>query len=219
MAILKYKFLKGDEDRYRVVTSSLETISRDTGEETSKDSSIKMELLHKITDVLPDGTGNILVIIEKGPAGPDGKKQEYVMKMATNGKILEMSGVKMQNTASLPDNDVQQGSTWSAESALELPGVKNPVPYKNIYTLKSFEKVDNYDCAVITMKSDKLNVEIDVPDFPEVKVKQTIKSEGEIFFAYNEGKLVRSTTTTITCSNLPDGTMETEMMVKVELIQ
>jgi hypothetical protein len=220
MAKLIYKFLKGQEDRYQVSTISSETIMNDNTEESRKDNSVNMELVQKLIDLDKDGTGHIVIIVDKGPPANDGGKQTYFMKMATNGKILVSSSGQMQNnTPSLPDRDVLPGNSWIGESLVNLPGVKSSKPYKNTYNLEKFEDIKEYNCAVIGMKSETLNVEIDIPAYPDVKVKQVINSNGKIYFAHEEGKLIKSITNTYSTSYLPDNKiMETEMTVKVEII-
>ncbi|MEQ8167623.1 MAG: hypothetical protein ABRQ38_01915 [Candidatus Eremiobacterota bacterium] len=219
MAKLTYKFLKGQEDRYKVSTISSETIMDDSTEESRKDNSVNMELVQKIIDLDNDGTGHIVMIVDKGPPAHDGGKQTYFIKMATNGKILVNSSGHMQNTPSLPDKDVMPGHSWTGESIVNLPGVKSSKPYKNIYKLEKFEDIDEYNCAVISMKSETLDVNIDIPDYPDFKVRQIINSDGKIFFAPEEGKLIKSVTNTYTTSYLPDNKlMETEMTVKVEIM-
>ena len=178
-----------------------------------------MELVQKVTDINPDGSVSLLTIVDVGPPARDGGKQHFYIKMTPYGKIIQASSTGMENAASLPEHPVKIGDTWISETLLNMSNVKEPVNYKNTYTLKEFVIMGKYECALILMLSERLNVILNVPENPDSKISQIIDSEGEIYFAYKEGKLIKSVSRTSTYAELDEYNIETQHTVETEIIQ
>lgn len=141
--------------------------------------------------------------------------QSMSMKVTKSGKILEAKGLEglkklmpqldiqgmiKQSQPAFPEKKVRIGESWTQDVELPLPQVGKPVTIETKYTLKGFEKVKGYNCARIEAKVDTLLTDL-VFDMslgkPQTEVGMVIdrlsqKTEGMLYFAHKEGKLVKS---------------------------
>ncbi len=141
--------------------------------------------------------------------------QSMTMKVTKTGKILEVKGLEglkrlmpqfdiqgmiKQSQPAFPEKKVRIEESWVQKTELPLPQVGKPVTIETKYTLKGFEKIKGYNCARIEAKVDVLLTDL-VFDMslgkPQTEVKMVIdrlsqKMEGMLYFAYKEGKLIKS---------------------------
>ena len=103
------------------------------------------------------------------------------------------------------------GTIWRGYSVSNFMGY-----YKDYYILEDFEKSGNFEYGIISFDSEDLLVDLSLPEYPDLKLRQEIESYGEIYFDYMMGKILKSRVTVRTYVDLPESSMETEMTEYME---
>jgi hypothetical protein len=131
----------------------------------------------------------------------------FVLRMRQNGEIVKVvtedPKVAFQFDRSykpsqpvFPDHAVSPGYSWTQNFPVEVPR-GNPTVATTDYHFNSFVRVEQFDCAVIDFKGgfefeESYKPPDDKPaDFLLKKYLSKITSEGQIFFAYREGFMVK----------------------------
>lgn len=142
------------------------------------------------------------------------RKNGEIVKVETSDPKLtfEFDRVYKPSQPVFPDRVIAPGYAWTQNFSVEVPG-GNPTVATTRYHLDSFAKVDRFDCAVINFKGELEYEECSKPpavqpskelDFIAKKYRSQVTSEGRIYFAYQEGfmvkkeNLITSTTRTTT---------------------
>ncbi len=96
-----------------------------------------------------------------------------------------------------PDRPIAPGYAWTQNFSVEVPR-SNPTVATTRYQLDSFTQVDRFDCAVINFKGELEYEECQQPpadkpakEFIAKKYRSQVTSEGRIYFAYQEGFMVK----------------------------
>jgi len=134
----------------------------------------------------------------------------FQLKMRQNGEVIDVqsdnpsvtffynTGYKPSQPV-FPDRAIVLGHSWTQNFEIEVP-YTDPAVVTTEYKLNSFAKLDRFDCAVIDFKGEleydqvfKSPDKNDASKFIVRKSKTKITSEGQIFFAYHEGFMVKKT--------------------------
>jgi hypothetical protein len=202
---LKYHFEKGQIIRY---SSKTEILNKATDSEKQKEigtqkASWAVEVSQRILEVENKESAHILyhsmpvdVPPEAQMMGVINKKQVIYVLMADNGKIVEASGIGFQGIVSFPGRPNKEGDSWNETSLVDFPGLPKPVNHTRTFIFKGIQTVENLECAHIAATSDKTTIEVPSPD-GNGKVTYTVKTEGEIHFAFHEGILVKTDIDTV----------------------
>lgn len=136
-----------------------------------------------------------------------GREFGFVLRMRQNGEIVrvvtEDPKVAFEYDRSykpsqpvFPSHAITPGYVWTQNFPVEVPRA-SPTVATTQYKLLSLTKVDQFDCAVIDFKGKLEYEEIYKPseakpeNFLLKKMLSQITSEGQIFFAYREGFMVK----------------------------
>jgi hypothetical protein len=135
-----------------------------------------------------------------------GRRFGWQLQMRKNGEIIAVEGKDPKenfffNSAYKPSQPVFPGQAispgyeWTQNFQIDVPG-GNPTVVTTQYHFIGYDKVEDFDCAVIEFKGELEYTECYKP--PEKTEKFVVKkyhvqmtSEGQIFFAYREGFMVK----------------------------
>jgi len=132
----------------------------------------------------------------------------FILRMRNNGEVVkvvtddpkaafEFDRTYKPSQPVFPDHAISPGYTWMQNFSVEVPRGA-PTVASTQYQLNSFTKVEQFDCAVVDFKGGLEYEECHQPsaDKPKVdfllkKYRSQVTSEGQIFFAYREGFMVK----------------------------
>jgi len=138
-----------------------------------------------------------------------GREFGFVLRMCKNGEIVkvvtedpklafEFDRSYKPSQPVFPDHAIAPGYKWAQNFPVEVPEGK-PTVATTEYRLNSFVKIDRFDCAVIDFKGE-LEFEdtykpsaVKPAEFMLRKYRSKVTSEGQIFFAYAQGLMVKKT--------------------------
>ncbi|MGV8123430.1 MAG: hypothetical protein AB2L14_27065 [Candidatus Xenobiia bacterium LiM19] len=160
----------------------------------------------------------VSIPVEAQMMGVLNKKQVIYVLMDTKGKVLEASGLGFQGIVNFPSDLLKEGDHWVETNDVDLPGLPQPARHSRTFTLKGFEKVQDRECAIITVTSEETHLELEAPD-KSGKIQYRIKTSGEFLFAYKEGYLVKSVVDTHFTSGFGDTMVEGNNRFSQELIE
>ncbi len=160
----------------------------------------------------------VSIPVEAQMMGVLNRKQVIYVLMDTKGKVHEASGLGFQGIVNFPNNPLREGDHWEESSDVDLPGLPHPVKHSRTFTLKGFQKVQDRDCAMITVSSEETSLELEAPD-NSGKIHYRIRTSGEFLFAYKEGYLVKSVIDTHFTSDFGATMMEGNNRFSQELIE
>ncbi|MDZ7292421.1 MAG: hypothetical protein ONB44_22445 [candidate division KSB1 bacterium] len=157
-----------------------------------------------------------------------GKIFEYRLRMHKNGEIIEVKSNDPKVTfffdssykpsqPVFPDRSISPADIWTQNFPVEVPGGA-PTVATTQYHFHGFTRLAQFDCAVIDFKGElEFTESHESPDktpdkFIVKKNHAQMTSEGQIFFAYREGFMVKKV-------NLITSTMRTTTFTtdKVEM--
>ncbi len=213
---LKNQFEKGQILRY---SSKTEIFNKATDTEKGKEigtqkAAWEVEVAQRVLELEDKETAHILyhstpvrIPPEAKMMGVLDKKQVIYVLMSGNGKIVEASGIGFQGIVSFPDHPVKEGDSWTETSTVEFPGLPQPVHHVRKFTFKGLAQHENLECAHIIATSDNTTIEMQSAD-RSGKVTYTVKTEGELLFAFHEGYLVKTDIDTVFTSTFGAQMME-----------
>jgi len=131
---------------------------------------------------------------------------DLILFIKPNGKLVDIipAAEEMRGLASylqkyfeqgaplFPENDVEQGYTWSQSSTVVLPD--GPIEASTRFTIKSFARHHGYDCVVIAYEGN-LVIPLEPNEKEEYKTVDgvdLVESTGHQYFAYKEGFIVEN---------------------------
>ncbi len=204
---LEYRLKQGDVARYRT-TVEADTEVMAEGKTNIVSSIMEMITTQTVKSIFPDDGIKLEVSIDSASLKRNGEEipvpyagQVMPVKMKKNGEIFQMSenGSGGQTHPSFPDTPVGKGDTWAGESKLEIPGSDKTVILKTDHILENFEHIKGYDCVKINVSSPETVIPL------QENITQTMTVTGTTYFAYNEGKLIKSIVETDTSMKVPSG--------------
>jgi len=215
---LEYKMKRGDTLQYKTTVTMNQEYKE--GEEASTTTSqLDMLMVQRVTDVSADSF-SIDVTIESGTHKRDGQEEEIPnvgqtisVKMNKYGKITETSVEFPFEQPPFPSKPVKQGESWKGESRLYIPGKPEPVTLVYEYSLWDLVRAHGYECAEIQVKCPETFIMI------QEGITQKLVASGTTYFAYKEGKLVKSEVETKTEVTGENTSVITNTRVKVELLE
>lgn len=136
-----------------------------------------------------------------------GREFGFVLRMRKNGEIVkvvtedpklafEFDRSYKPSQPVFPDRAIAPGYKWAQNFPVEVPEGK-PAVATTEYRLNSFIHIDHFECAVIDFKGaleyeDTYKPSEDKPaDFMFRKFRSRVTSEGQFFFAYEQGFMVK----------------------------
>ncbi len=215
--MLEYKMKKGETLNYTTTVHSEQEIKTEE-QSGSTTSDVVMKMVQKCTDVAPDGTMTVDVTIQSGKLKRDGEEEELpnvgqtiTLKMKKSGEIVHTSVDLPFEQPAFPTKAVKKGDTWVGKSKISIPGKPDMVTLEYNYSLWDFTKILGYDCAEIKVACPETKIPIGEG------IEQVLTATGTTYFAYKEGRLVKSEVETKTKITAQDGSVYTVIKVVVEL--
>jgi len=215
---LEYKMEKGERLEYSTNVHSEQTFKEAGKDPISQaaDTYILMDQIAKAVN--PDGSINVDVMIKDGKTKAGKEEfplptigQTINMKMQKNGKITGSSVDMPFNQPPFPEKALNQGDTWTGDSQINVPNRPEPLIMHYNYTLKGFTSLNGYEFAEVSVSCPK--TEIDLQD----DVKQIISAEGTTYFAYQEGRLIKSQVNTKTNITAEGMEVNSNISITIEL--
>jgi len=213
--LIKYKLKKDDVSKYNTVVETLKE-AREGSYYEKTENKMEMEMTQKVIERYNNGDMLINVIIDSSILWKDGKEMTvpkkgkiYSMKMAETGEVIESSGSGPQSPPSFPNRDVQPGDVWTGEKVISVSPQIKDISLKTIYKFESIEKYSNFDCAKISINTEDITITL------EEEINQTIGGRGITYFAFEEGKLIKSEINTHTITSLSDAEIKVTTSVIV----
>lgn len=214
---LEYKLKKNEALIYNSTIQTKNEFIQGENKQT-QDSIAEMAMEQLTKGVTPDGIATVDVTIKSGSLKINDKTEDLpnvgqviTMDMRKNGDIIKTSIQVPFTQPTLPEKNIAQGESWTGESKITLPERAEPVIIKYNYTLKEFQNVSGYECAVISLES------------PETKIKlneniiQTLSAKGATYFAHKEGRLIKSEVITNAIISAPDLSIKTTSKINLDL--
>lgn len=226
---LEYKMQPGETLQYRTVVESEQTLQE--GSQTASGSSVmEMVMAQKATEVSPEGTMGVDVTIqsvslkrdqENVPfeAGQDPTGKTVSMKMKKSGEVIQTNMDLPFSQPPFPTRPVKKGETWTGDSKIPVPITDaegkvtghREVTLRYHYSLWEFTRMGGYECAEIRVSCPESTIPL------QDKVEQRISATGTTYFAYKEGRLVRSEVETDSQIAAQDVSIRNHIKVRVEL--
>lgn len=201
--ILRNKFPKRQKIRYRSVTEVLNKAYEKEKHVGTQNAKWEVEIVQSIIELEDDITAHILyystpVSIPKDAQmiGVVNRKQVIYVLMDIYGRVIDSSGIGFQGIVTFPAEAACIGDTWSDKTYLEIPGLPQTTEHTRNFTFKAVEKINEHDCAVISISSSESDIEVPGPDLMS-KIYYTVKTSGEVYFDYKRGFPVKTTTETV----------------------
>ncbi len=221
--LLKLRFKPGTLVEYKVSTRITQE-TRKQGEVLGQQSyHWKSKQTQRVLAEEPDGSGHMVTISE--PVGdpdtwrisgvPIARSVVYT-HLAPDGSIKETSGPDAGAALSLPVDPVKVGDEWTGLSRLSLPGLPAPLEALTHYRLVGTEEVAGLSCVKIELDADQASAPLPV-EAPGIEASISVKSQGSLFFAPEQGLLVGQQIRTVTVPALADATYETVTELTQEL--
>ncbi|MBD3258431.1 hypothetical protein GF377_08355 [candidate division GN15 bacterium] len=214
---LRFKFKPGMEIEYKQTASGTLRVFRSDSLVSDRANDYTAMLTWYVRRVLEDGTAEIvesktfnLTETETGESGRvDTVKEErdIIMYVKPNGKVEDLETSESGENKSLtylknyleqgqpvfPDRELGEGYSWIQTTKVILPD--GPMDASTTYEVKSFVRERGYDCVVVAYDG---NLIIPLEKMHEKSYKliqgvDNIQASGHIYFAYEEGLVVRQT--------------------------
>lgn len=170
-----------------------------------------------------DGTAHVVTLSEPEGNGPEinvpgvqVQRQVLYSLMDDRGNMLESSGGTGGSTYAFPEGPVRVGEAWEASVEVQFPGMPAPAKATNRYVLAGAEEVHGYRCVRIEMTSSELSFEMLLPDGQQ-KAKVLLENQGTLFFAPEEGVLVKMELRTRSIPHIQDFTFDTVTTITQDL--
>jgi len=222
---LEYRMQRGESREYRAHVRS-DQVVEDRGESRGATVLADLTLVQKVVDVQPPDTFRLQLIVAAGTVSRDGDTSEIpnrgqviALELKKNGALVQPAPDVPFSQPAFPDRSLRQGDTWSSSSELIVPvagpdgrmaGVRREGLVYN-YSLWGFRRIMGYDCAQIHVTCPEALIEI------SPRMSQSISAAGTTFFAYKEGKMVRSEVETVTVLRSPESKVSSTVKVAVEI--
>lgn len=226
---LEYKMKQGETLRYKTTVQSVQTLQEGSQSATGT-SLMEMVMVQKATDVSGEGTMGVDVTIETVNLKRDGEAVQFEpgqdpsgktvsMKMKKNGEVIQTSMDLPFSQPPFPSRPIRKGETWTGDSKIPVPVTNDKgevqghreVSLKYHYSLWDFVRMQGYDCAEIRVSCPESTIPL------QDKVEQRISATGTTYFAYKEGRLVRSEVQTDSQISAAEVSIKNQIHVRVEL--
>lgn len=170
----------------------------------------------EVIDILEDGSVELVTTVDSVKCLKGDEKRA----LSVTGQKDKTFLPPQEAGQGFPQEELEMGNTWERELSMVLaPQIKWPEgnihPMKIHYTLEGVEEINEWLCAKIKQDSSLI---IRIPS-EEEEIKQIRKATGYIYFAIDDGKLIKSTShiSNIISSN-GNTKMETIEDLTIELI-
>lgn len=148
-----------------------------------------------------------------------GEKSEFQLRMMPNGRIVDVSSSNPRLTffydrgyrpsqPAFPEHAITRGYAWTQDFTINVPQGE-PCKVEIEFQFTDFERIGQFDCAVISFKSQLNYVENFKPKAACAATDKCIgeyssrsTSEGKLYFAYREGIVVKKENLLTTISDM-----------------
>ena len=226
---LEYKMNPGEVLQYKTVVGS-EQLLQEGSQSANSSSLMEMVMTQRATEVSPEGTMGVDVTItsvrlQRGDQevgfeeGQDPTGKTVSMKMKRSGEVVQTSMDLPFSQPPFPTRPIKKGETWTGDSKIPVPVTnaegevtgQREVTLRYHYSLWDFTRVQGYECAEIRVSCPESTIPL------QEKVEQRISATGTTYFAYKEGRLVRSEVETDSSIVTQEVSIKNHIKVKVEL--
>ncbi|HEY3998721.1 MAG TPA: hypothetical protein VGO93_07635 [Candidatus Xenobia bacterium] len=227
---LEYKMKKGESLEYKTTVESEQSMQEGDQPAMGGSSVMEMVMQQTATDVTGDGVMAVDVTIQSVsmkqngeaasmPEGSDPSGKKVSMRMKKSGEVVQTSMDLPFSQPPFPTRSLRKGETWKGDSHIPVPVLNDAgeqtgtrqVTLTYHYSLWDFRRVGGYECAEINVSCPETTIPL------RDKVDQRISAKGTTYFAWREGRLVRSEVETTSSINAPDVAIKNHIKVRVEL--
>lgn len=173
---------------------------------------VEGENAHLVTLSEPDGPPPEILV-----PGIQVRRQVMYALMDPLGNLLEVSGGVRGSTYSFPEEPVGVGTAWEAQSEVQFPGMLAPVPSTSFFAVAGTEEVQGFACVRIEMSTSEISFDMPLPDGQQT-AKVLLENKGTLFFAPEEGLLVRMELRTRSIPKIQDYAFDTTTTLTQELV-
>lgn len=145
-------------------------------------------------------------------------RQVSYCQLDSQGQTRESVGNAVPLSFVFPAEAVHVGSSWRRATMTVLPGMPQPAPCTNTYTLQGAERAGGYDCVCIAVSSSAAQFEMVLPDGKQ-KANVVSETSGRIFFAPELGVPVRLEMTTRSIPKIEGFAFNTIIKVVQDLVR
>lgn len=226
---LEYKMKQDEVLQYKTTVESEQSLQE--GSQSARGTSVmEMVMVQKATQVAADGTMDVDVTISSVGLQRDGESVPFedgqnptgktvTMKMQKNGNVVQTSMELPFSQPPFPSRPLKKGETWTGDSKIPVPVTNDEgqvVSHREVtlryhYSLWDFTRMGGYECAEIRVSCPESSIPL------QDKVEQRISATGTTYFAFREGRLVRSEVETDSSIHAPDVSIRNHIKVRVEL--
>jgi hypothetical protein len=222
---LAYKMKPGDRLAYDVRMETIKAASAD-GESQTERTILIMKLTQRVRSTNADGTHEVEMIIDPQKyikndqeSRLDKMQRKVKLTMAASGQVLKAHPPDMggMTQSAFPTRPLRLGERWEEARPMELkdPQTGQPVPGASMhfhYHLTGIEQVNGFTCAHIDVRQPETPLELGEG------ITQKLRTEGATWFAYSEGRLVKSEVETSSHVTVPEGTLTRTDRILMELV-
>ncbi|MFH1453771.1 MAG: hypothetical protein ABIH00_07305 [Armatimonadota bacterium] len=207
--LLEYKFTPGDVLKYQssVETKQETVIGANT---TSQDQKVIMNIRQEVKDFSND-IYRLEIFIESGSLVRQDAEEELpaiekptIARFKKNGEVIADQAQAQFSQQSFPKNPINVGDSWASQVNLRFPGREEPIVITYTYTFEKEENIDGFDCAYIKVSCPFTSFEL------KPGMTQSFDISGGVYFAYNEGILIKSILNSISEVKTPQSRMKAE---------
>lgn len=222
--LLRLKFEADLRLDYKAQTQVVQEIIEKGAMLGRKDQKWSTRVTQRVLRHEADGTAHLVTVSEpEGNAaaeiqvpGVQVGRQVLYAQMDPQGHIVESSAGSDSNTYSFPEGPVRPGDAWEAQIQVQFPGMLAPAAATNRFVLGATETVNGFECVRIEMSSSEVSFEMMLPDGQQT-ARVLMENQGTLFFAPEEGILVKMEVRTRSTPKIQDFTFDTTTTVVQEL--
>lgn len=226
MVTLRFSFVKGDEKRYRCLTTMIREANEKVRLIDKSVSTVDASMVSSVIEVQKDGKAHLVNRLYPSAASEASprpeqppEKQVIYLYMDSTGEIIEMSGVYVPSLLVLPPRPVSVGERWERESPISMPGMAQPIKVASIFTLEELLEIRKIPTAKIgfTTREASYDVSFPSPTGEILKARQSLQTYGEAYFAHRDGYLIKQTTTTHGTAKMGELVLDTSVTFTMEI--
>ncbi len=216
---LRLKFVPGRTALYSLKTQLDQQVQQGEQVVNETENVFTNDLRQRVLAVDPDETAHILCMLSPPGADPRGEQRQIIyQRLGPRGEVLDVSGLNPANAFALPEGSVSEGSSWTGEVKIPIPQSPETVACTTTYELKGSREVEGMQCVEISCSVDEFEFGIPMPD-RSGRAIVLMGSHGTIYFAPEEGILVRYELDTVTSPQIGQFSFTTSTTITQEFVR
>lgn len=215
--VLRLGFKQDRTYEYTLTTTVRQEVKNQGNVVNQENNTFRASLKQRVLRVEDDGSAHVLSVTQPEATTPNVSRQVIYQHSSDKGSVLETSGPNPGNSFTFPDGKVSEGDSWTGESRMPVPGRPDPVVGKTNYTILGSEQVNGHHCVKIGIETEQYKFEMPLPD-GSGRALVTMDSQGTMFFAPEEGLVVKMELTTHSSPRMGPLVINSENVITQELV-